>query len=101
MDRYGGGDDLDDDFVPDDLVAFSDEEEGGHSADGDDVNALLSADEGTSEAAEALKAQEAAQEKKRKRKAKDKERKAKVRTAASRSPASAELYQPGTETTGG
>ncbi|KAF7791247.1 hypothetical protein EIP86_002261 [Pleurotus ostreatoroseus] len=77
MDRYGGGDDLDDDFVPDDLVAFSDEEEGGHSADGDDVNALLSADEGTSEAAEALKAQEAAQEKKRKRKAKDKERKAK------------------------
>lgn len=79
MDRYGGGDDLEDDFVFDDIVAFSDEEEGGHSADADDVNALLSAEEDPVEDAEALRAQEAAQEKKRKRKAKDKERKAKVR----------------------
>ena len=28
MDRHGGGDDLDDDFVPDDLVALSDDEDG-------------------------------------------------------------------------
>lgn len=55
MDRYGGGDDLEDDFVFDDIVAFSDEE-GGHSADADDVNALLSAEEDPVEDAEALRA---------------------------------------------
>ncbi|KAJ3556636.1 hypothetical protein NM688_g1911 [Phlebia brevispora] len=82
MNRHGGGDDLDDDFVPDDLVAFSDDDEGGHSADGDDVNALLSADEDSGETAEALRAQTAAAEKKRKRKAKDKERKAKKQRVA-------------------
>lgn len=43
-----GGDDLDDDFVPDDLVTLSDveDEEAAHSADGEDIAALLSADEG-------------------------------------------------------
>lgn len=77
----GGGDDLDDDFVPDDLVALSEDEEG-HSADGEDVNALLSADEDTAGPvdAETVQAEAAAVEKKRKRKAKEKERKAKVRT---------------------
>ena len=78
MNRTGGGDDLDDDFVPDDLVALSDveDEDAAHSADGEDIAALLSADEG--EAAQASGSQVAA-EKKRKRRAKEKERKAKVR----------------------
>ena len=78
MDRHGGGDDLDDDFVPDDLVALSDDEDAGGAlpADTDDVNALLSADDDAPAAPSASTA--AAEEKKRKRKAKDKERKAKV-----------------------
>lgn len=72
-----GGDDLDDDFVPDDLVALSDaeDEEAGHSADGEDVEALLSADEGSPQPSTS---DLAAAEKKRKRRAKEKERKAKV-----------------------
>ena len=71
-----GGDDLDDDFVPDDLVALSDaeDEEAVHSADGEDIAALLSADEGNA----APSTSQAAVEKKRKRRAKEKERKAKV-----------------------
>ncbi len=73
------GDDLDDDFVPDDLVALSDDDDAGHSADGDDVNALLSAEEDVPENPEVLRVQAAATEKKRKRRVKEKERKAKVR----------------------
>ena len=74
MNSYGG-DDLDDDFVPDELVALS-EPEDAVSGDGEeDVNALLSADEG-----EAPSLNQKAEEKKRKRRAKEKERKAKVRT---------------------
>lgn len=71
-----GGDDLDDDFVPDDLVALSDPEDEGaaHSADGEDVGALLSADEDNA----APSTSQAALDKKRKRRAKEKERKAKV-----------------------
>ena len=78
MNRPGGGDDLDDDFVPDDLVALSDaeDEDAAHSADGEDIAALLSADEG--EAPQASTSQAEA-DKKRKRRAKEKERKAKVR----------------------
>ncbi|PSR88913.1 hypothetical protein PHLCEN_2v5062 [Hermanssonia centrifuga] len=71
------GDDLDDDFVPDDLVALSDDDDAGHSADGDDVNALLSAEEDVPENPEVLRVQAAATEKKRKRRVKEKERKAK------------------------
>lgn len=74
-----GGDDLDDDFVPDDLVALSDpeDEEAAHPADGEDVGALLSADEDNA----APSTSQADPEKKRKRRAKEKERKAKVRSA--------------------
>ncbi|TCD66458.1 hypothetical protein EIP91_001338 [Steccherinum ochraceum] len=73
---HSGGDDLDDDFVPDDLVAMSEEEDEMNSPDGEDINALLSADEGgENDPAEAAK-QEAAAAKKRKRREKEKERKA-------------------------
>lgn len=75
--QHGGGDDLDDDFVPDDLVAMSEDEEDLNSPDGEDINALLSADEGDGGEAEAAK-KEAAAAKKRKRREKEKERKAKV-----------------------
>lgn len=74
---HGGGDDLDDDFVPDDLVAMSEDEEDLNSPDGEDINALLSADEGETGQAEASK-KEAVAAKKRKRREKEKERKAKV-----------------------
>ena len=73
-----GGDDLEDDFVPDELVAMSDEEDAAQLADGD-VNALLSADEEETEEIEAQR-NDAAAAKKRKRREKEKERKAKVRT---------------------
>lgn len=78
MQRAGGGDDLDDDFVPDDLVALSDaeDEEGSHSADGEDIAGLLSADEGVAQGASTS---QVTVEKKRKRRAKQKERRAKVR----------------------
>lgn len=75
------GDDLDDDFVPDELVATSDEEDevdnrrGDH---GDDIEGLLSADEDAEETQEKIK-EKSATEKKRKRREKEKERKAKVR----------------------
>ena len=59
-----GGDDLDDDFIPDDLVALSDEEEVGPD---DDVAGLLSADEGEGNSGQPSTAQTAATEKKRKR----------------------------------
>ena len=74
-----GGDDLDDDFVPDDLVALSEDEDAGQSANGDDVGAFLSA--GEEDEAQAYREQGAsasASEKKRKRRAKEKERRAKV-----------------------
>lgn len=64
------GDDLDDDFVPDDLVAMSEDDDLG-----DDVEGLLSADEG--EAGPSHASQDAT-DKKRKRRQKEKERKAKV-----------------------
>ncbi len=69
------GDDLDDDFVPDDLVALSDEEE---LPDAEDVGDLLSADEDAGEAQAGPSQSAAALEKKRKRRAKEKERKLKV-----------------------
>lgn len=70
-----GGDDLDDDFVPDELVAMSDDEDALQVADGD-INALLSADEEEMDEGEVQKSQAAAA-KKRKRREKEKERKAK------------------------
>lgn len=72
-----GGDDLDDDFVPDELVALSDEEETYHSPEDEDITALLSADETEPTKAEPTP-NEAAAAKKRKRREKEKERKAKV-----------------------
>ncbi|KAG1756282.1 U3-containing 90S pre-ribosomal complex subunit-domain containing protein [Suillus paluster] len=72
------GDDLDDDFVPDELVATSDEEDNGP---GDDISGLLSADEDVEEAEATIK-EKSATEKKRKRREKEKERKAKKRKLA-------------------
>ncbi|KAL7283219.1 hypothetical protein ACG7TL_002646 [Trametes sanguinea] len=77
------GDDLEDDFVPDDLVALSDEEE--DLPNTEDIGGLLSADEDgdNTAAAQPNAAQSAAAlEKKRKRRAKEKERKAKKRKLA-------------------
>jgi protein CMS1 len=68
------GDDLDDDFVPDELVATSGEEDNGP---GDDIGGLLSADEDAEEAEVHIK-EKPATEKKRKRREKEKERKIKV-----------------------
>ncbi|KAH9901174.1 U3-containing 90S pre-ribosomal complex subunit-domain containing protein [Cubamyces lactineus] len=74
------GDDLEDDFVPDDLVALSDEED---LPNADDIGGLLSADEDDAGAAQPNPVQSAAAlEKKRKRRAKEKERKAKKRKLA-------------------
>jgi protein CMS1 len=72
------GDDLDDDFVPDELVATSGEEDNGP---GDDIGGLLSADEDAEEA-EAHSKEKSATEKKRKRREKEKERKIKKRKLA-------------------
>lgn len=76
---YHNGDDLEDDFMPDETVALS-EDEGFESivGDQDDVGTLLSADE--EEKAEVKSASEqrkAPSEKKRKRREKEKERKEK------------------------
>lgn len=70
------GDDLEDDFVPDDLVAMSEEED---LPETEEIGELLSAEEdgGTERPNQA--ASDAAAEKKRKRRAKEKERKAKAR----------------------
>ena len=77
MSRHGGGDDLEDDFVPDDLVALSDEDD---IPETDDIGELLSADEDGGQASQPSQSKSAAAlEKKRKRRAKEKERKAKVR----------------------
>ncbi|CCM02887.1 uncharacterized protein FIBRA_05001 [Fibroporia radiculosa] len=73
-----GGDDLDDDFVLDELVAVS-EDENVHLADGDDVGALLSADEEGDMTSVHAAADQGVTEKKRKRRAKERERKAKKR----------------------
>ncbi|RPD65914.1 hypothetical protein L227DRAFT_606074 [Lentinus tigrinus ALCF2SS1-6] len=73
------GDDLDDDFVPDDLVALSDEEE---LPDAEDIGELLSADEDAGEVQAGQSLNAADKEKKRKRRAKEKERKLKKRKLA-------------------
>lgn len=73
------GDDLEDDFVPDDLVASSGEEEAAfdpRQGAGDDIDGLLSADEEAEQAEPAPKGK--ATLAKRKRREKDKERQAKV-----------------------
>ena len=71
-----GGDDLDDDFVPDDIVAMSEEED---LPETEDIGELLSADEDGGKDGQSSQTQNAAAaEKKRKRRAKEKERKAKV-----------------------
>ncbi|KAJ8587997.1 hypothetical protein M405DRAFT_741061 [Rhizopogon salebrosus TDB-379] len=74
------GDDLDDDFVPDELVATSGEEDEVEHRLGDDIDGLLSADEDAEEAQ--LNKERSATEKKRKRREKEKERKAKKRKMA-------------------
>jgi len=74
-----GGDDLDDDFVPDDLVALSD---GAASDPGDDVQDLLSPDEEAEEDSEGDLKAKSDKEKKRKRREKERERKAKKRKLA-------------------
>ncbi|KAG1778542.1 U3-containing 90S pre-ribosomal complex subunit-domain containing protein [Suillus placidus] len=71
------GDDLDDDFVPDELVATSGEEDNGL---GDDIGGLLSADEDAEEAELRIK-EKPTTEKKRKRREKEKERKIKRKLA--------------------
>ncbi|CDO70702.1 hypothetical protein BN946_scf184798.g17 [Trametes cinnabarina] len=79
------GDDLEDDFVPDDLVALSDEEEDLPHAE--DIAGLLSADEDATNDVHTPQAQSAAAlEKKRKRRAKEKERKAKRKLAETAEP---------------
>jgi len=72
------GDDLDDDFVPDDLVALSD---AAASDPGGDVHDLLSADEGAEDDGRDDKTK-FDREKKRKRREKEKQRKAKKRKLA-------------------
>ena len=74
------GDDLEDDFVLDDIVAYSDEEGDPGLGDGDDVGRLLSADEGEAAAGASPQEKDEKQlEKKRKRREKLKEKKVKVR----------------------
>ena len=73
------GDDLEDDFVPDDLVASSGEEDAAFDAPqgaSDDIEGLLSADEEAEQGEPPLKGK--ATLAKRKRREKDKERQAKV-----------------------
>ena len=70
------GDDLTDDFVPDDTVALDDDDAAGSLvADNDDIGKLLSADEEDDDRPDEKKA---LMEKKRKRREKEKERKLKV-----------------------
>jgi hypothetical protein len=77
---YHRGDDLEDDFMPDETVALSEDEGfGSFVGDKDDVGTLLSADEeekaGVKPPSERTKAP--SEEKKRKRREKEKERKEK------------------------
>jgi protein CMS1 len=79
---YHKGDDLDDDFVPDETVALSEDEGfGSLVGDHDDIGKLLSADEEEKEDVESPieRTQAPSEEKKRRRREKEKERKAKVR----------------------
>lgn len=73
------GDDLDDDFMPDEIVALSEDEGFGTLGDQDDIDKLLSAGE-EEEDVESPVAQAKAllEDKKRKRREKEKERRAKV-----------------------
>ncbi|KAI9508489.1 U3-containing 90S pre-ribosomal complex subunit-domain containing protein [Russula earlei] len=86
------GDDLDDDFVPDEIVALSEDEGfGSFVGDQDDIGKLLSADEGEEdvERSSTERTKALLEEKKRKRREKEKERRAKERDpnpVASRSP---------------
>jgi len=80
---YHKGDDLEDDFVPDETVVLS-EDEGFESlvGDQDDIGKLLSADEEEKEddvESPIERTQAPSEEKKRKRREKEKERKAKER----------------------
>jgi protein CMS1 len=69
-----GGDDLEDDFVPDDLVAFEDDE--GYSAS---PSHLLSEEEELGgQAAERTNKQNSVEQKRKRKKEKEKEKKAKV-----------------------
>jgi len=82
MDRLG--DDLDDDFVPDELVAYGDEDheeelEEAHSDVVDDNQVFLSGDEDVGDNPEVERKSLALTEKKRKRREKERERKAKKR----------------------
>lgn len=70
------GDDLEDDFVLDDLVAMSEEEE--DLPETEEIGELLSADEDGGDGQSGQAQSAAAAEKKRKRRAKEKERKAKA-----------------------
>jgi len=79
-----GGDDLDDDFIPDELVALSDGDEhvGGSASDpADDVRGSPSVEEGVEDNTEGGR-KNMEKEKKRKRREKDKERKTKKRKLA-------------------
>ncbi|KAI0262916.1 U3-containing 90S pre-ribosomal complex subunit-domain containing protein [Gloeopeniophorella convolvens] len=76
------GDDLDDDFMPDETIALSEDEGfGSLVGDPDDIGKLLSADEEEDPESGALQKQ-TLEEKKRKRREKEKERKAKKRRLA-------------------
>lgn len=77
--RVQRGDDLEDDFVPDELVALSGEEDAAFDARqgaGDGIDGLLSADEEAEQDEPAPKGKAASA--KRKRREKEKERQAKV-----------------------
>lgn len=73
------GDDLEDDFVLDEIVAYSDDGHDSGLGDDEDVGKLLSADEGEAAVPDSKEKEEKQLEKKRKRKEKLKEKKVKVR----------------------
>jgi protein CMS1 len=80
MMAYHRGDDLEDDFMPDETVALSEDEElGSLVGDQDDIGTLLSADEEekASVKSHSERTKAPSEEKKRKRKEKEKERKEK------------------------
>jgi hypothetical protein len=79
---YHKGDDLEDDFMPDETVALSEDEGfGSLVGDQDDIGKLLSADEEEKEdvASPVERTKAPSDEKKRRRREKEKERKAKER----------------------
>lgn len=73
------GDDLEDDFMPDEMVVISeDEASGSHIGDQDDIGKLLSADEEEGSTEPLMETTKGPlDEKKRRRREKEKERKAK------------------------